>query len=77
MQVSAEVKSFSVPKSGALSSRKSFETEDNLNEALKHCFLLQGAEQLHDSTAPHARIPQAIASYMHTPCYSTVHAWCT
>ena len=42
MQVSAEVKSFSVSKLEALNVRKSFQTEDNLSAALEHCFLLKG-----------------------------------
>ena len=44
LQVSAEVKSFSAPKSAALNLRESFQTEGGLNAALKHCFLLQGVQ---------------------------------
>ena len=42
MQVSAEVMNFSHTKVEALNLRKSLQTEDNLIDVLRHCFLSQG-----------------------------------
>lgn len=42
LQVSAEVKSFSISIAEARGLRKSLNTEDSLVDALKHCFLFQG-----------------------------------
>lgn len=49
MQVSAEVKSFSISVAEARGLRKSLNTEDSLVVALKHCFLFQGASSLRSS----------------------------
>lgn len=50
IQVSAEVKSFSISIAEAKGLRKSLNTEDSLIDALKHCFLFQGESSLPSSS---------------------------